>query len=69
MEIRPEKGLGVFLIGTSIWNVLRFLILPNQGIGKCVTRYNAFDPMSTHIILDLEALGMFSYGRRAIFIC
>lgn len=57
MEIRPKKGLGPFLIGTSVWEILNLIISPNERFGKCITRFNASDPLTTHIILDLSNLG------------
>jgi hypothetical protein len=59
MEIRPEKGLGPFLIGTSIYEVLHMPL--TAQFGKCVTRYHATDPISMHIILDLEERGFYCF--------
>lgn len=57
MEIRPEKGLGPFLLGNSIWEILNLITSPTERFGKCITRFNVSDPMTTHIILDLENIG------------
>jgi len=61
MEIRPEKGLGSLLLGSSIWEILNLITSPNERFGKCVTRFNSEDPMKMHIILDLENLGILLY--------